>query len=207
VILAPPAVGCFRRAKCWLGGGACGGRRRATFYPFPASTKRSQCLSKNRGCRPWRTPNVLIEKGFPVFRSNRFRRILGVSGSFSCKLIRRIRCDSLLPETGFQEGFPAATRAEGRRRAGSVPGAAGPDPRHAPFTGEAGGRSTRAFSKSALGRFTRACPELDSGTCRAVRPCPRGVPVPAKAGSGLAILKHTYDLSDEGLCDRWVENP
>src|SRR5262245_43634600 len=22
-----------------------------------------------------------------------------------------------------------------------------------------------------------------------------------------AILKHTYDLSDEALCDRWVENP
>lgn len=25
--------------------------------------------------------------------------------------------------------------------------------------------------------------------------------------AGLAILKHMYDLSDEGLCDRWVENP
>src|SRR5262249_56217800 len=25
--------------------------------------------------------------------------------------------------------------------------------------------------------------------------------------AGLAILKHTYDLSDEALCDRWVENP
>jgi transposase, IS5 family len=25
--------------------------------------------------------------------------------------------------------------------------------------------------------------------------------------AGLAILKHTYDLSDEGLCERWVENP
>ena len=24
---------------------------------------------------------------------------------------------------------------------------------------------------------------------------------------GLAILKHTYDLSDEVLCERWVENP
>jgi IS5 family transposase len=24
---------------------------------------------------------------------------------------------------------------------------------------------------------------------------------------GLAILKHSYDLSDEGLCERWVENP
>src|SRR5260221_14154575 len=25
--------------------------------------------------------------------------------------------------------------------------------------------------------------------------------------AGLTILKHTYDLSDEALCDRWVENP
>ena len=25
--------------------------------------------------------------------------------------------------------------------------------------------------------------------------------------AGLAILKHTYDLSDEVLCERWVENP
>jgi hypothetical protein len=25
--------------------------------------------------------------------------------------------------------------------------------------------------------------------------------------AGLAILKHSYDLSDEALCDRWVENP
>jgi transposase, IS5 family len=25
--------------------------------------------------------------------------------------------------------------------------------------------------------------------------------------AGLAILKDTYDLSDEVLCERWVENP
>ena len=25
--------------------------------------------------------------------------------------------------------------------------------------------------------------------------------------AGLAILKHTFDLSDEALCERWVENP
>jgi IS5 family transposase len=25
--------------------------------------------------------------------------------------------------------------------------------------------------------------------------------------AGLAILKHTYNLSDDGLCDRWIENP
>ena len=25
--------------------------------------------------------------------------------------------------------------------------------------------------------------------------------------AGLAILKHSYGLSDEVLCERWVENP
>jgi IS5 family transposase len=32
-------------------------------------------------------------------------------------------------------------------------------------------------------------------------------PLPTRLMAGLAILKHTYNLSDEGLCDRWVENP
>jgi transposase, IS5 family len=32
-------------------------------------------------------------------------------------------------------------------------------------------------------------------------------PLPTRRMAGLAILKHTYDLSDEALCDRWVENP
>src|SRR5215831_9694712 len=32
-------------------------------------------------------------------------------------------------------------------------------------------------------------------------------PLPTRLMVGLAILKHTYDLSDEALCDRWVENP
>ena len=32
-------------------------------------------------------------------------------------------------------------------------------------------------------------------------------PLPTRPMAGLAILKHTYDLSDEALCDRWVENP
>src|SRR3984957_19791678 len=32
-------------------------------------------------------------------------------------------------------------------------------------------------------------------------------PLPTRLMSGLAILKHTYDLSDEVLCERWVENP
>jgi IS5 family transposase len=32
-------------------------------------------------------------------------------------------------------------------------------------------------------------------------------PLPTRLMAGLAILKHSYDLSDEALCDRWVENP
>src|SRR5271166_3964060 len=36
---------------------------------------------------------------------------------------------------------------------------------------------------------------------------PRHPPLPTRLMAGLAILKHTYDLSDEVLCERWVENP
>jgi IS5 family transposase len=32
-------------------------------------------------------------------------------------------------------------------------------------------------------------------------------PLPTRLMAGLAILKHTFNLSDEALCDRWVENP
>jgi transposase, IS5 family len=32
-------------------------------------------------------------------------------------------------------------------------------------------------------------------------------PLPTRLMAGLAILKHSYDLSDEGLCERWAENP
>src|SRR6202022_4652189 len=32
-------------------------------------------------------------------------------------------------------------------------------------------------------------------------------PLPTRFIAGLAILKHTYDLSDEVLRERWVENP
>jgi IS5 family transposase len=32
-------------------------------------------------------------------------------------------------------------------------------------------------------------------------------PLPTRLMVGLAILKHTFDLSDEELCARWVENP
>ena len=32
-------------------------------------------------------------------------------------------------------------------------------------------------------------------------------PLPTRLMAGLAILKHLHDLSDEILCDRWLENP
>ena len=43
------------------------------------------------------------------------------------------------------------------------------------------------------------------------RSAPRGTsgrpPLPTRLMAGLAILKHTFDLSDEVVCARWVENP
>ena len=36
---------------------------------------------------------------------------------------------------------------------------------------------------------------------------PGSPPLPTRLMAGLAILKHMHDLSDEVLCDRWVENP
>jgi IS5 family transposase len=32
-------------------------------------------------------------------------------------------------------------------------------------------------------------------------------PLPTQLMAGLAILKHTFNLSDEMVCARWVENP
>jgi IS5 family transposase len=32
-------------------------------------------------------------------------------------------------------------------------------------------------------------------------------PLPTRLMAGLCILKYAHDLSDEGLCERWVENP
>jgi transposase, IS5 family len=32
-------------------------------------------------------------------------------------------------------------------------------------------------------------------------------PLPTRLMAGLAILKHTHNLSDEVLCERWLENP
>ena len=36
---------------------------------------------------------------------------------------------------------------------------------------------------------------------------PGGPPLPTRLMAGLAILKHMHDLSDEALCERWLENP
>ncbi len=36
---------------------------------------------------------------------------------------------------------------------------------------------------------------------------PGGPPLPTRLMAGLAILKHTFDLSDDELCARWIENP
>jgi IS5 family transposase len=32
-------------------------------------------------------------------------------------------------------------------------------------------------------------------------------PLPTRLMAGLAILKHSYDLSDEVVCEKWIENP
>src|SRR5438034_5648262 len=32
-------------------------------------------------------------------------------------------------------------------------------------------------------------------------------PLPTRLMAGLAILKHTYNLSDEAVCEQWIENP
>lgn len=32
-------------------------------------------------------------------------------------------------------------------------------------------------------------------------------PLPTRLMAGLAILKHTYNLSDEVICEKWIENP
>src|SRR5271163_4917654 len=32
-------------------------------------------------------------------------------------------------------------------------------------------------------------------------------PLPTRLMAGLSILNHSYNLSDEALCERWVENP
>ena len=41
----------------------------------------------------------------------------------------------------------------------------------------------------------------------ACRAGPGQPPLPTRLVAGLLILKHMHDLSDERLCERWVENP
>ncbi|UVO30739.1 IS5 family transposase [Bradyrhizobium arachidis] len=47
-----------------------------------------------------------------------------------------------------------------------------------------------------VGRFSSVC-----------RLGPGQPPLPTRLAAGLFILKHMHNLSDEALCDRWVENP
>ena len=46
------------------------------------------------------------------------------------------------------------------------------------------------------GRFSSVC-----------RVGPGQPPLPTRLVAGLFILKHMHNLSDEALCERWVENP
>ena len=55
------------------------------------------------------------------------------------------------------------------------------------------GPSIGTFSASGWKRFTPTCLAAP--------------PLPTRLMAGLAILKHMHNLSDESLCDRWLENP
>jgi IS5 family transposase len=48
---------------------------------------------------------------------------------------------------------------------------------------------------------------LEKSFGQAYEDIPGRPPLPTRLMAGLAILKHTYNLSDEGLCERWIENP
>jgi IS5 family transposase len=47
---------------------------------------------------------------------------------------------------------------------------------------------------------------LDKQLGAVYRDGPGQPPLPNRLMAGLAILKHTHDLSDEMLCARWLEN-
>src|SRR6202171_1796748 len=60
--------------------------------------------------------------------------------------------------------------------------------------------------------LVRLAPEIDwdflAGRFGSVcRVGPGQPPLPTRLVAGLFILKHMHNLSDEALCDRWVENP
>jgi transposase-like protein DUF772 len=85
------------------------------------------------------------------------------------------------------------TGTAGDGRAGSVPLSARSDHRPEASAGDAG-------ADGGLG--------VPGGALRQVyTDDPGHPPLPTRLMAGLAILKHTYDLSDEVLCERWVENP
>ena len=53
-----------------------------------------------------------------------------------------------------------------------------------------------------------AAEKLPGGTLQfGLSPRPGQPPLPTRLIAGLFILKHMHNLSDEALCDRWVENP
>jgi len=84
---------------------------------------------------------------------------------------------------------PAARRSSGR----PVSPAVERDHQSSPSAGAAGGEIDWDFL---AGRFSSVC-----GVG------PGQPPLPTRLVAGLFILKHTHNLSDEALCDRWVENP
>ena len=57
--------------------------------------------------------------------------------------------------------------------------------------------------------LVRLAAEIDWGFLAGFGRCPstRTRPAPTRLVAGLFILKHMHNLSDEMLCDRWVENP
>ncbi|RWX62655.1 IS5/IS1182 family transposase, partial [Mesorhizobium sp. M4B.F.Ca.ET.089.01.1.1] len=48
------------------------------------------------------------------------------------------------------------------------------------------------------------CPMLEERFGAVYSDGPRMPPLPTRLMAGLAILKHTFNLSDEVLCERWV---
>ena len=61
----------------------------------------------------------------------------------------------------------------------------------------------------ALVRLARAIdwPVLEARLGSVYSDGPGMPPLPTRLMAGLAILKHTFSLSDEVLCERWIENP
>src|SRR5262245_15772424 len=84
---------------------------------------------------------------------------------------------------------PAARRSPGR----PVSPASRGDHQLSPSAGAAGGGIDWDFLAR---RFSSVC-----------RVGPGQPPLPTRLVAGLFILKHMHNLSDQALCERWVENP